>query len=252
MPAADDSRVRDLFDAAYLMRIDGSRGSDPGMVKHSGHDASAATAAQPHVLPMASTSFDSGEPVWSPGEPASADGRLRPEQAAAHPDDDLPPRSFGPLLIAVLMVCLLGVCVVAFLHRPQPLAPLSVNITATGSLHPPQPTFDYLRQRRPRGTAPAGSDVVLRLNADTPVELVRPSTSRSPLHTAATAAAAVNLNRATAAELDALPGIGPVLAQRIIEWRTRNNGFSQVQELREVEGIGLAKFARLRDSVGVW
>jgi competence protein ComEA len=59
----------------------------------------------------------------------------------------------------------------------------------------------------------------------------------------------VNLNLATAEELDALPGIGPVLAGRIVEWRTEHGRFTAFEELAEVSGIGPAVLGRLRDRV---
>ncbi|MCG3042558.1 helix-hairpin-helix domain-containing protein, partial [Streptomyces sp. S1A] len=52
----------------------------------------------------------------------------------------------------------------------------------------------------------------------------------------------VSLNSATVEQLDTLPGIGPVIAQRIIDHRTERGGFSSVEELREVSGIGDAMF----------
>jgi competence protein ComEA len=61
----------------------------------------------------------------------------------------------------------------------------------------------------------------------------------------------VNLNTATATDLDALPGIGPVLAQRIIDWRSANGGFRSVDDLNEVSGIGDAIFAELSPLVTV-
>jgi competence protein ComEA len=61
----------------------------------------------------------------------------------------------------------------------------------------------------------------------------------------------VDLNTATAAELDVLPGVGPVTATRILEWRTRNGRFSRVEQLREIEGIGERRFAQLRELVTV-
>jgi competence protein ComEA len=62
---------------------------------------------------------------------------------------------------------------------------------------------------------------------------------------------AVNLNAATATQLDSLPGVGPVLAQRIVDYRTQHGPFSSVEQLREVSGIGAAKFANLRSRVTI-
>ncbi|WP_399091140.1 helix-hairpin-helix domain-containing protein [Streptomyces sp. BBFR2] len=59
----------------------------------------------------------------------------------------------------------------------------------------------------------------------------------------------VSLNSATVEQLDTLPGVGPVLAQHIVEFRTRHGGFTSVNQLREVTGIGDRKFADLRPLV---
>ena len=61
----------------------------------------------------------------------------------------------------------------------------------------------------------------------------------------------LDLNAASASDLDALPGIGPVLAQRIVDWRTENGRFASVDQLREVTGIGEAKYEDLRAKVTV-
>jgi competence protein ComEA len=61
----------------------------------------------------------------------------------------------------------------------------------------------------------------------------------------------VDLNTATVAELDALPGVGPVLAQRIVDHRQQHGPFGSVEALRDVNGIGAARFADLRDRVTV-
>ena len=66
-----------------------------------------------------------------------------------------------------------------------------------------------------------------------------------------TADGLLDLNTATAAELDALPGVGPVLAQRIVEWRTAHGQFRDVAQLREVDGIGERKYAELSARVRV-
>ena len=59
----------------------------------------------------------------------------------------------------------------------------------------------------------------------------------------------VDLNRATASDLEALPGIGPKLAQRVIEHRMSHGLFTKVEDLRQVKGIGHKKFDRLRPHV---
>ncbi|MEU8650100.1 ComEA family DNA-binding protein [Streptomyces sp. NPDC048737] len=59
----------------------------------------------------------------------------------------------------------------------------------------------------------------------------------------------VSLNTATADQLDTLPGVGPVLAQHIVDYRTQHGGFRSVDELREVNGIGERRFSDLRNLV---
>jgi competence protein ComEA len=61
----------------------------------------------------------------------------------------------------------------------------------------------------------------------------------------------VNLNSADLAALDTLPGVGPVLAQRIIDWRTEHGRFTSVEELGEVSGIGDKLYAQIRPRVTV-
>jgi len=61
----------------------------------------------------------------------------------------------------------------------------------------------------------------------------------------------IDLNTAEAWLLQALPGIGEILAQRIIDYRNENGPFQQIEALREVEGIGPAKFEELRDKITV-
>lgn len=63
------------------------------------------------------------------------------------------------------------------------------------------------------------------------------------------AAGPIGLNTATPEQLETLPGVGPVLAQHIIDYRTEHGGFRAVDELREVNGIGDRRFADLQNLV---
>jgi len=61
----------------------------------------------------------------------------------------------------------------------------------------------------------------------------------------------LDLNTADLAALDTLPGIGPVLAQRILDWRADHGRFSNIDELGEITGIGEKLMAKLRAEVRV-
>jgi len=58
--------------------------------------------------------------------------------------------------------------------------------------------------------------------------------------------ASVNINTANEEELDTLPGIGPAMARRIIEYRTQHNGFQSIDELDQVKGIGPKKLVNIK------
>ena len=94
---------------------------------------------------------------------------------------------------------------------------------------------DLWRARRPHAVAAVASDSALATD----------SLTRSP------AGPVVDLNHAGVAELDALPGIGPVLARRILEHRQHSGPFRRVEELRAVRGVGPRLLERLRKRVSV-
>jgi competence protein ComEA len=59
----------------------------------------------------------------------------------------------------------------------------------------------------------------------------------------------ISLNQASASELEELPGVGPALAGRMIDWRTANGGFKAKEDLLNVAGIGDKLFAAVKDLV---
>jgi comEA protein len=75
--------------------------------------------------------------------------------------------------------------------------------------------------------------------------------SAAPQKTDAKAPVTVNLNTATATELEALPGIGASTAARIIEYRGKNGPFKKIEELMNVKGVGEKSFLKLRAQLTV-
>jgi comEA protein len=67
----------------------------------------------------------------------------------------------------------------------------------------------------------------------------------------AAAPAPINLNVATAADLEKLPGIGAAMATRILEYRQKSGGFKKIEELMNIQGIGERNFLRLKPLVTV-
>lgn len=72
-----------------------------------------------------------------------------------------------------------------------------------------------------------------------------------PLVAADAASGTVNVNNASASELERLPGVGPALAARIVAHREKNGGFQKAEDLLLVTGIGEKSFARLKPYVAV-
>lgn len=96
--------------------------------------------------------------------------------------------------------------------------------------------------------------------AEAPEALEEPETPEAPEEPAApeetetapeSMASRVNLNTADAAALESLPGIGPALAQRIIDYRLANGPFQTTAEIQDVRGIGAGIYAKIKDSITV-
>jgi competence protein ComEA len=83
------------------------------------------------------------------------------------------------------------------------------------------------------------------------VEARRPASPLQESRTIVTASSPINLNTATAADLQKLPGIGASIAARILEYRQKSGGFKKVEELMNVRGIGEKNFLKLKPLVTV-
>jgi len=103
---------------------------------------------------------------------------------------------------------------------------------------------------RPLGYAPSPN-----LQPFPPVHIPRPATARSSISSPRVAKIKpdkpVNINRADVASLQALPGIGPNLAKRIVSHRQASGLFTEPDQLMEVEGIGAKRFETLKSWIEV-
>jgi competence protein ComEA len=95
--------------------------------------------------------------------------------------------------------------------------------------------------------APLSDGVQVVVPTRTPVAAA--ASAASPGSSSGTPAGPVNLNTATLEQLDALPGVGPVTAQKILDYRQQSGGFASVDELDAVPGIGPARMEQLREAV---
>jgi competence protein ComEA len=85
------------------------------------------------------------------------------------------------------------------------------------------------------------------LTVAAPVFAQRPASESS----SQAASSPLNLNAATATQLESLPGIGAKTAERIIEYRQKNGGFKKVEELMNVRGVGEKSFLKLKPLITV-
>ena len=95
-----------------------------------------------------------------------------------------------------------------------------------------------------------GSFVIVALVA-APAAVAQDKPAAKPAKAAAAPAGPVNVNTATQAQLESLPGIGAAAAKRIIEYRDKNGKFKKVEELMNVKGIGEKSFLKLKPMITV-
>lgn len=106
---------------------------------------------------------------------------------------------------------------------------------------------DGLNQARPLRD---GEQVYVPARGTPPPPLVAPAGGAAPSTKAVAPSGRVNLNTATKEELDTLPGIGPALAERIIQYREKNGPFQRPEDLKKVPGLGGTKvYDGLKDRI---
>lgn len=123
---------------------------------------------------------------------------------------------------------------------------LARPLTDGEQIHVPRPGENWTP---PPDAAPGGST-----GGAAAIPGAKPGSGAKPGQSEGSAAGAsgtVRLNEATLEQLDSLPGVGPVMAQRILDWRQEHGRFTSVDELGEVSGIGDKTLERLRPKVSV-
>lgn len=163
-----------------------------------------------------------------------------PDSLTADPADVTPSTPTATHRVAELVVAVSGEVRRPGLVRLPDGARVADAIEAAGGVLPDADTVTLNLARKV-------SDGELILVGVTPP----PDAGGQPGDPGAAAGGKVNLNTASQSQLETLPGVGPVLAQRIIAHRERHGGFRSVGDLRKVSGIGDARYEQLRDFVTV-
>lgn len=137
------------------------------------------------------------------------------------------PKHGGNLLLAVIAVCTIAASIIFNATLIPPAQPVAVSYPASASSSQPS-NFDSISV------------------SSSPSSTSSPSDPSSGISDTPSAAHLVDINRADATQLDTLPGIGPALSQRIIEYRQQNGRFETVEELVNVKGIGEKTLEKLK------
>lgn len=139
----------------------------------------------------------------------------------------------------------------------QTMNPVFVEVTGAAA-HPglysfPQPPSLSEVWRRAGGTSPA-PPTQIKLTSGTRLEINQAGgyrMGRMPGPQLVTIGLAVDLNQATAPDLEGLPGIGPAMAKRIVDYRTAHGPFKKIDDLQQVSGIGPGKLEKIKPYLSI-
>ena len=148
------------------------------------------------------------------------------------------------ILVAVAVSCFILVPVYGV--RPIEVVHVTNEVVAVATAAPrPAPTASPTPV--PAGGA-AGSSAAA---SEAPAPETSPAPAEEPVLEEVLVEKSIDINQASLEELDRLPGIGPALGQRIIDYREQNNGFYDIEEIMEVSGIGEKTFQKLEPYIYV-
>ena len=148
------------------------------------------------------------------------------------------------ILVAVAVTCFILVPV----YGVRPIEVVHVtNEVVTVATATPRPAPTASPTPEPAGGA-AGSSAAA---SEAPAPETSPAPAEEPVLEEVLVEKSVDINQASLEELDRLPGIGPALGQRIIDYREQNNGFYDIEEIMEVSGIGEKTFQKLEPYIYV-
>ncbi|MCT2025649.1 helix-hairpin-helix domain-containing protein [Dermabacter hominis] len=202
-------------------------------------DTVAVTAPTPQGTPEATTALDEG---------AAPDG-TSPASVPPAPGASNPPASGKQTVV---------VHVVGAVKQPK-LVELPSEVRVGDALEAaggPTEDADLGRINLARVVNDGEQVYVPRQGEETPAAIASPATGVEPSPSGPGAEAGgdgalVNINTASESELDELPGVGPAIAARIVEHRTTNGPFSNIEQLQDVKGIGPAIFEKLRERISI-